>query len=229
MDLLIPGFFGIKLLRTCQQIHDEACEILYGENTFAFPAGPHLQTTYRSETHRIPGSPLENSSTKTEQQVAAAIDKIFDRQCHHHQLVWQDSMLHFFTKTGRHNASLIRSVKLNRHFNDNSGNIPRLNSEVELTDLLPIYASVLREVCVNLTSVNLDATDITLWHRERVVEDCMKNFVEALHGLRKLTFGNYGNVHYQPSNDPQIEEENIQMWGAALRWREIVGNRADSA
>jgi hypothetical protein len=222
-QLEIPGVFGIKLLRTCKQIHAEGCEILYGENRFVFSAGPHIKTLYEHDSHRIPGLRNEDGSPKTEQKAAATIDKIFDQQCLHHPLIWKDPLLHFFTKTGRHNASLIKSVKIIRR----SWGPSQHFAEVCFPDLLRLYTLVLKEVCVDLAEVSIDAPVVAKLY-QNTTEYVVRLLVEGMPGLKKLSFGDYGNVWGEQDDDPKIEEKNLEVYGVAtLRWREVVRERAD--
>jgi hypothetical protein len=234
----LPGFFGVKLLRTCKQINAEGCEILYGGNNFVFRTeNVHHHSTLRVQPHHIPGFLSKDGSVATEQQTSATIDKIFDRHFHHPGFNWEDPILHFFYRISRHNSSLIKSVKIIDSFNSQGYGF------VNFIQLLPIYALVFNEVCVSLGRVNLCATS---WRKTdfrtygfnttRVDEDQVKTntedavavFVNRFPGLRELEFGDFGAVRTDPKVGPTHQEELEETWGDTLRWRDIVKKRDDT-
>ena len=210
----LPGFFGVKLLQTCKQINAEGCEILYGGNNFVFRTeNVHYHSTLRVQPHRIPGFLNKHGSAATEVQTSATIDKLFDRHFCHPKFNWEDPILRFFYRIGRHNSSLIKSVQIIESFNSQGYRF------INFSQLLPIYALVFNEVCVSLRRANLCATSwrktdfrtySSSFNTTRVDEDQVKTntedavaiLVNRFPSLHELEFGDFGAVRTDPKVGP---------------------------
>ena len=102
-------------------------------------------------------------------------------------------------------------------------------AEVSFPDLVRLYTTVLKEVYVSLSEANIDAPVVTKFY-QNTTEYVVKLLVERMPGLKKLSFGDYGNVFGEPSDDPKIEERDQEVYGAAtLGWREVIRKRAEGS
>jgi hypothetical protein len=100
-------------------------------------------------------------------------------------------------------------------------------AEICFPDLLHMYTLVLKEVCIDLAEVSMDAPVVAKPYQE-VTEYVVKLLVEGMPGLKRSSFGDYGNAWGEPDDDPKIEEKNLEVYGAAtLRWRDVVREPAE--
>ncbi|KAF8865216.1 hypothetical protein BDZ45DRAFT_684268 [Acephala macrosclerotiorum] len=238
----LSGFFEVKLLRTCKQLRKEGTEILYGDNVFSFEAGVHRGDVLEEEENpkHIPGLPSPEGVDQSKEEASAAINRIFDKECHHPRFVWQDPLLHFFTRIGPYNVGLLKSIKISGEFKTWYQDAWY---KLGLENILPIYTLVLRNTCKSLRKVYLDGEvdDANYWghykEKERDLVDhealsrIVQKLAEGLPQLKHFHLGWSGDVHGKrelswSAVQSAIEEE---KWGHALKWVDIVNNREEVA
>ncbi|KAN0102283.1 hypothetical protein V8E51_012793 [Hyaloscypha variabilis] len=236
--ILTSGIQGINLLRTCKQLHKEGTSLLYGENTFVFDTrgkspythhrGIHAHDVFNANTHHIPGYPNPNGRPASRNQIARAIDMMFNKGIFHGSFSYRDPMMVFMRKIGRENASKLTSVKVEGFFRTAENN-PRYKSNrpVGLARLLPIYMTILN-VCPNLRKLVVhQGHNNALWdddldgamglNNEERVNVAVEKLVRGLPTLQSLQLGNY---HFVPS-----EDEILEQWGKSLQWEGWVEDR----
>ncbi|KUJ24543.1 uncharacterized protein LY89DRAFT_745460, partial [Mollisia scopiformis] len=227
---------GIKLLRTCKQLREEGAAVLYGSNTFDFSTqhAPGQPILY-DEPHRIPGYLTEDGEYPTSEQILQSIENLFvndQTQFKQPKFLWRDPLTKFMTKTGRYNAGLIKSIRLNGTFKDGT------YYECPLAQTLPMYALILQHACQSLRKVTLQAhLRREPWpHRadynegepdKEIIDDIVGRFVESLPQLSQLCLGFRGDFHGDEMSPTDKEKEKDEsVFGEALRWVDIVKKRA---
>ncbi|KAE8442852.1 hypothetical protein EG329_002594 [Mollisiaceae sp. DMI_Dod_QoI] len=211
----LPGFFGIKMLRTCKLLRKEGAEILYGDNTFSFDAGVHYAYELgEGYTNHIPGLPVLDGRAPAKKEVAEDIKRSY-------------------------NTSLLKSIKLSGVFKNwtcSSWAMPGLET------ILPIYTCVLANACRSLCKVYLDGDvmdrqwdhyhdiDPDLTDHE-ILHEIVGDFVEGLPQLENLHIGWSGAVHgrYGVMWDDSKGLYEKEKWGYTLEWSEMVQNRPEVA
>ncbi|CZR55415.1 uncharacterized protein PAC_05302 [Phialocephala subalpina] len=215
-DYYISGFFSVKILRTYKKLREEGTEVLYGCNSFDFNT-VWPQYAQLLDNDRIPSVPDEGSANPSPKQISAAVDNIFDKRCHQPPFHDQDPFIKFLTKIGRHNAGLIKSIKLNGAFKtltmeDGSHDGP------SLAQTLPIYTLIPNNACQNLRKVTLQASMGTKpWpegyregleaNDEQIVGDVTGKFVEGLPQLKQLCLGSHEILHEKQLSPTYVEDQ----------------------
>ena len=232
------GIYGINALQTCKQIHSEAREILYSENTFVFNTrgtapfthhrGVHEHDTLSSSHNLIPGLANADGTPASGGQIRWAIDRMF-QQGAHPKFIFRDPLTKFFSEIGRTNASLISKAKIEGYFKTAEDHWRFRNERpVGLARILSIHTTVLSQVCHDLRELTIHVgSNNELWDDdlqkqscktdEERIDNAIEKVASSLPGLQKLQLGHYRVV---PSS-----EEDAKAWGTARRWMGIVERR----
>ena len=238
--IVTSGLHGLSILRTSKRLNAEGIPLLYGENTFVFDTrgkspythhrGIHAHDAFAANTHHIPGFPNRDGRPATRNQIARALNLMFDKDIFHGSFSHRDPMMIFMRKIGRANASKLTSVKIEGFFRTAEINpIYKFNRPIGLSRLLPIYATILHHVCPNLRKLVLhQGHNNGLWDddldgvlgfssNEERVNAIVEKLVTDLPTLQSLQLGSY---HFVPSEDAILEQ-----WGTSLRWEGWVEDR----
>ncbi|KAL2063658.1 hypothetical protein VTL71DRAFT_5463 [Oculimacula yallundae] len=211
---IVAGLTGIGLLGTNQQVHNEACQVLYGGNTFVIDtAFVHSESTLEIDSHFYPGFPNQNGSPVTALQNDRRVQKMLGKG-RHNEFARHDPLLVFLRRIGPYCASLIRSIKVNGQFKTavsisladvSWADLKRYHEKLPFTDILKIYTHVLGVSCINLRTLTLDrsvggkfdysmpwiwAGDDERPEGERISE-IVEMFVKRLPTLQRLQLGNF--------------------------------------
>lgn len=126
-------FYGLDIMSTNKEIHEEVAKVLYGQNYFVFDLRYNAVTPsywnnavrldWEANQHRIPGLDLnENSSTQSDTS-AAINDLLFKKKSGWRKyerdipnFVDENALLRFLWEVGPKNASLLKKIKIEGHF-----------------------------------------------------------------------------------------------------------------
>ncbi|CZR55416.1 uncharacterized protein PAC_05303 [Phialocephala subalpina] len=205
-----------------EKLRKEGTDILYGDNIFSFDVGGQRGEVLEEDPQHIPGLKSAAGGIPSGDEVAAAIERIFDKKSHHPRFIWQDLLLHFFTRIGQYNARLLKSIKLSGEF----------KTWYETGTLAKIYERSIWTVrWTNIISGgHYEDMDSDLSDQD-VLHGIVSELVEGLPHLKQLHLGWSGDFHGKHElgwgvTQSAIEEE---KWGHALEWVDIVNNREDAA
>lgn len=176
--ILTSGIQGLGVLGSCKQLNIERTDLLYGENKFGFDTrgkspythhrGIHAHDVFDQNTHHIPGYPNRDGRPATRNQIQRAIDMIFNRDIFHGPFAHRDPMMVFMRKIGRENASQLTNVQIHGFFRTAENN-PRYKFDrpIGLARILPIYTTILSNVCPNLRKLVLEqGSNNALWDED---------------------------------------------------------------
>ncbi|KAG4431759.1 hypothetical protein IFR05_012758 [Cadophora sp. M221] len=226
----ISGFTGVRFLAICKQVRDEGAEILYGSNEFIFETnntGPLEK--FQDNPDQVPGARLSDDTLPSQEQIDAALEKLFDRKVRHPKCVWYDGLLRFLGMIGRHNAGRLKSG---------------LFSNMSFGEILSVYTVAMSNVCTNLTRMTLHKQRGSCrWEIEQPedegntdgerVSEVMEKLVNGLPQLKELHLGclNVSRVHRDGTGLPHdaFGLSRDQRWGTSMKWIDFVKERARSS
>ncbi|KAF8861896.1 hypothetical protein BDZ45DRAFT_739770 [Acephala macrosclerotiorum] len=180
VEVHLPGFEAIFMLRVCKQIYEECSQVLYSENTFAFitGSGRPLNSRHAHEPdelshylRQIPGY-----LRQTRSQFSKSLDMLFSRIIDEHyrnvpgfrpKFVARDPMLDFFNRIGRINTSLLTKIEIegcmktlyNFEPDEDMENVEIKPFALGFAQILPIFTTVLKNTCPNLRVLTLHMED----------------------------------------------------------------------
>ena len=161
----IAAIQGIALMSTCKQILAECRPVMYSENTFVFDTrgqdsythhrGVHAHDAFDRSPHQVPGLPREDG-TISQRNTDRAIAHMFDKDARHQPFMSRDPLAKFFRHIGRENASAITKVIIEGFFQTSEQNERyKYNRPIGFGRILPIHATILKNVCPNLRKLTL--------------------------------------------------------------------------
>lgn len=256
----VAGFFGIKALRSCRQFYEEGTEVLYGSNVFQFRSETHDGYSLEASHDHIPTMPNSEGVTPTPDVVLEDVNRIF-KKIHQPRIIWEDEMLRFFNTIGPSNAAWLKSIKLSGTFKDEERPrqtwrhypYPGYHDEprklfYHMQEYLPVYSSVLKNVCKALETVYLDGTvniaderdedndgegdEVPMGHQ--ILNASIGTFVEdllSLPKLKKFHLGWSGNIHGQGELTWTFSEweKQAQRGYDGLKWVKVIDERPPPA
>ncbi|CZT04337.1 uncharacterized protein RCO7_10054 [Rhynchosporium graminicola] len=236
----VSGLAGISLLATSQQVYNEACEILYGKNTFVInTAFVHGLSTFDLDSYLYSGYPNNNGHTASMTDNYRRVHKLLERG-RHSDFAIHDPLLIFLRKIGPHCASLLRSLKINGLFKSQAALVRRyslyasmnhFDRKLPFAKILPVYTHVLREICTNLRSLTLSQSmggehrisQLWKWVDEDDRSDgerfskAVGVVVKGLPSLEHLQLGDYScpwedveEVEVSEEHTADVSDENIE-------------------
>lgn len=175
-------------------------------------------------------------------KIDSAIDHLFTKDIDHHQFLLRDNFTSWLHQIGRKNASYIRAVKFEGFFKTvEAGQAPE-KCPIGLSQLLPIYTTILNKVCPNLRfltifqGLNAESWNITTKYDVGMSDEdrmdlAIMKVVRGLPQLRILHLD--ATPQKMPSKSQKkalkdtdvIELDPSKPWGVALRWEELVAAR----
>jgi hypothetical protein len=159
---VVSCFGNVALLRTCRQIHREAAQVLYGENTFVFdtrgmpnPCPDFIRFgTPDYPFHRRCAIYAWRDNLRSQKPVSTAIDQLLRTDIYQPGDIRFDPLRLFFGQIGRRHASFITKIKIDGHFQTSTGWGKGLQV-IDLAIVLPFYTEILRDMCKNLRTITL--------------------------------------------------------------------------
>ncbi|CAG8974664.1 hypothetical protein HYALB_00010760 [Hymenoscyphus albidus] len=243
-DLRVQKFGKVRnLLVTCRQIYHEACEILYGENTFVFITCNyriHDPKEVRKAQSRIPGYPDRYGRPPSIEKTVLDVYRIFGEEIYRQQFLYRDQMLRFFNRIGLVNTSRIKKVRLEgvlkpkRAFPVDEedfyfvGATDGLDTFVPMafSETLRILLVVLKIACPTLYRLDLMLTD-GLWIKddrpysedpnfscEDEIDAMVEMVAKGLPSLNRLILSDWTDNQTHPLN-----------WGKSRLWVKFVEER----
>jgi hypothetical protein len=244
--LKVEGLWGSSLMRTCKKINTEVAEMLYGMNQYIFDtrystpmASPLHEDDIRgfdlSRVH-IPGLPDQYGRIRGREQLLESLQRMFDMDAFQPSLMWENPFTNFLRRIGPYNASLLTRIKFEGHFKvGRTGTFETDPRPLGFAQLLPVYQTILYNICGNLQEltlhtggdknrhyfrqINSDNPDIKgppNTTNEQKVYNAVRLLVQGLPGLKKLQLGDYESLE-----DPEVDVE----WGTSRIWMERVAAR----
>jgi hypothetical protein len=230
-----------QIISTCKKYAIEATYILYTENTFVFPTEFDLMFTIGRHSlrklalDRIPGLPSRLGGQQTPRGNEMLIGLLFNRPLDT-PFLRTDPLIRFFHQIGMLNAKLLRSIVIRGVFEPHPRS-SRCWITLGFQNMIPIYSTILKKACPNLTTLRLHALKNdylmkwlggTRFGRNPAASDKVKNavvrdLVEALPTLRALQLGSDKGLFCNIDDTERLEDDH---WGTAEKFVTIVRDRA---
>ncbi|KAH9215153.1 hypothetical protein DL95DRAFT_461413 [Leptodontidium sp. 2 PMI_412] len=215
----IAGLVGIGLLRTNQQVYNEATKILYG-NTFVInTAVAHSATNLDTDRHLYPGFPNKNGNPATAKDNSRRIHKFLNKG-RQPSFSKYDPLLMFLRTIGPHCASLIQSVKINGEFKTVSNGSPVNTLTLARTwGTNRVYNSPADEFESKEWgwAVEDDRED------DERISEIVEKVAKGLPSLKGLQLGNFFVPWISPGEDS--EDKVKDPWGVAVKWSAFIKDR----
>ncbi|TGO09815.1 hypothetical protein BTUL_0153g00010 [Botrytis tulipae] len=268
--ITLTAISEVAILRSCKRLNKFGVAVLYGENSFIFDTrgspsftGPQSVVTMDQLSYdfdKIPGHRRKDGTMPTAEQISHSIDMIFqqdqdkfkfaykdlEKNEQKSKFIYQDPFTRFLMEIGRKNASKLTKIVIQGKFNWIIGKWQYAKSiPVGLHDLLPIYTTILIEVCKNIHTITLHDDDRGYPQMKRLdrrdtdrnkqMNESIEKLVHALPYLQKLQLGRYEFVPAGCGYDPGTPGSDViklvhpeDEWGMALKWIGFVEQRAQS-
>lgn len=246
---------SLNVARACKQLHDEVCQVLYGENTFVLDArgkasigqayGRHSEKDFAALCRRLPVLFDESLSVINQRALTAAVEYIFDtsNENYYPQYLWRDPVTRFFRTIGKVNAARLRKVEIQGLFKKYSEN-PDDKRPLGLARLLPLYTKIFSRACCSIRTITIDMTndddvlymDGGLRPGAGTVEveyfdhfpgtESMTEEEKIDVAIRKLVEGLPNLEHLQLGAFRKSTDEDEDPWGKSVRWMKVVADRS---
>jgi hypothetical protein len=254
--VVTTAIYGVTFLQTCRAAATEASVILYGDNKYSFdstvnvvnsnrPAANDYDVFENATPGRIPGLKNTDRTSMTEQQLGGAIKSMFEPDpslLKQPKFIRNDPLTRLCNQIGPINASLIKDVQLDGHFEI----VPEpRKGRVGFAGLLPIYSTILHRAFHSLRNVTINVSKQVIYFRNGQYNDflmareasfdaTMQLFVDAVPNMQQLQIGGLAareptamktRSARMPQGPRKVSTKVVHIYGKSLRFIKIVEDR----